>query len=149
MADNCLYGDVRPFRKGRDLAVDETAARDGRIKILDQREYASMREFSPAWRAAKAAVAAGEIVLHVYKPPSRGWPGAPAVFNREALAGRPWAHLMAHDRAKLESLARQFGVRRVVVHGQGERMHVDLCGKPLERAIAEAAKVADGVEPGE
>jgi hypothetical protein len=58
-------------------------------------------------------------------------------------ARRPWAHLFDQDADRCEATARRLGVRVVVVHGRGtEVQHVDLCGKPLARAMAEAHRPA-------
>ncbi len=89
---------------------------------------------------ARAYAIEGGQALHVWRPPSTGWSSNdPAVFRRAASAGRPWAHLFDLDRDRLRRTAWRLGVRRVVLHGgrRGRPVHVDLCGKPLERAIAE------------
>lgn len=45
------------------------------------------------------------------------------------------AHLFDQDRSRLQKTARRFGVRVVKVERAGTaKQHVDLCGKPLERA---------------
>ena len=81
------------------------------------------------------------FVLHVWDPPRVDgrsvWPNerTPGCFQRS----KRWAHLFGEDAGALERKARSLGVRRVVVSRRGQRgQHVDLCGKPLERAIAEA-----------
>ena len=95
-------------------------------------------------REAKAHAAAGGQALHLWNPGQGGWPGAPAVFNRAAGQGKPWGHLFDHNRLRLVRTARQLGVRIVVVANQGEPgQHVDLCGRPLQKAIAEASKQGD------
>ena len=95
-------------------------------------------------REAKAHAAAGGQALHLWSPGRGGYPGAPPVFNRIAAAGSPWAHLFDQDRPRLVRTARQLGVRIVVVANQGEPgQHVDLCGRPLEKAIAQAANCGD------
>lgn len=74
----------------------------------------------------------GGQALHV-------WTGSEA-YKRPACfkAGEPWAHLMDMDVARLVRTARRLGVRKVVVHGKGYwKQHVDLCGKPLQCALAE------------
>lgn len=51
------------------------------------------------------------------------------------------AHLFDQDRQRLEATARKLGVRKVLVERVGAPgQHVDLCGKPLERALALAAE---------
>lgn len=46
------------------------------------------------------------------------------------------AHLFDQDKDRLATTARSLGVRSVVIEHEGTRkQHVDLCGKPLERAL--------------
>lgn len=88
-------------------------------------------------REALQHAASGGQALHVWDPgPSAAarWPKAPAIF----LKHRPWAHLFDQNSSRLVETARRLGVRRVVIDRRGGRgQHVDLCGAPLERAIAE------------
>lgn len=93
-----------------------------------------MRRFSHREiREAVAYAATGGQALHVWD--ASAWPGkAPAVFRRYKV----WAHLLDQDRARLEATARRLGVRVVVVGNPGTpRQHIDLCGGPLTRALAE------------
>lgn len=47
------------------------------------------------------------------------------------------AHLFDQDRERLIATARRLGVRVIKVERPGARgQHIDLCGKPLERALA-------------
>ena len=51
------------------------------------------------------------------------------------------AHLFDLDATRLISTAKALGVRVVLVEHTGQRgQHVDLCGKPLARAISMAGK---------
>lgn len=90
-------------------------------------------------REALTCAAEGGQALHVWDPgpePAKTWPKAPAIF----LRNRPWAHLFDHDVERLTATARRLGVRQVYIDRKGERgQHVDLCAKPLERALAECA----------
>jgi hypothetical protein len=74
----------------------------------------------------------GGISLHVWKHP-RGYPhDIPKCFEQS----ESWGHLFCQKIELLERVARRFGVRNVVVSKIGKlRQHVDLCGKPLEKAI--------------
>ena len=94
-----------------------------------------MLKFFPA-RAVREAYAyslAGGVALHD-NPLAQHWPGAPACFKRSPRAG----HLMDQDKERLIANARRFGVRKIVVSAKGTKgQHVDLCGKPYERALAE------------
>ena len=58
----------------------------------------------------------------------------PAVFkNRQQIA-----HLIDNDYDRLWSTAKRLGVRVIRVERIGRQgQHVDLCAKPLERAVAE------------
>lgn len=81
---------------------------------------------------AVAFAAAGGQALHVCRASQFVGPMAPACFQRSAL----FAHLIDHDRERLERTARQLGVWRVKVERVNDPMqHVDLCGQPLERAL--------------
>lgn len=61
----------------------------------------------------------------------------PSVQRLFAHAGKNWAHLIDHDEKRLRETVKQLGVNRVFIHGKGtEKQHVDLCGKPLEKAKA-------------
>ena len=83
-------------------------------------------------------VAQGGQVLHVWKPPKHGWQGAPACFMRSR---KIWGHLLDADKDRLIATARRLGVRVIKVAQEGRRgQHVDLCGKPLQRAIAECER---------
>lgn len=92
-------------------------------------------------REALAYAAEGGQALHVWDPgPSAAetYPKAPAVF----LRNRPWAHLFDVNADRLYRTAKRLGVRRVVVERRGKRgQHVDLCGGPLKKALAECGKV--------
>ena len=54
------------------------------------------------------------------------------------------AHLFDRDRDRLIRTARKLGVRKILVERDDDpvRQHIDLCGKPLERALAMAAEEA-------
>ncbi len=72
----------------------------------------------------------GHQALHVWCP-EHDWPTAPAVFKKY----KEWAHFFDQDVERLKKTARQLGVRVIFVHHEGtKRQHIDLCGKPLERA---------------
>lgn len=77
---------------------------------------------------------AGGQALHVWTP-SPEWksrPSVPLVFRRANL----WAHLFDQDAERLVTTARQLGVKVIALERRGTRhQHIDLCGKPLERAL--------------
>lgn len=73
------------------------------------------------------------------------FPNAPLVFKRK----RNWVHLMDQDEHRLIATAQRLGVRVIKVSEKGlPDQHIDLCGKPAERAVQEASKgsVAQGIE---
>lgn len=85
----------------------------------------------------------GGMALHVWKPSrSHGvsiFPGheIPTVFKIHDK----WGHLLCRDTDRLIATAKRLGIRMVVISKRGKRgQHVDLCGKPLEKAIVEAKK---------
>ncbi len=64
--------------------------------------------------------------------------GGPACFMRNDLA----AHLFDRDANRLQETARRLGVRRIFIDKAGtDRQHIDLCGRPLARAIAESKQL--------
>lgn len=97
------------------------------MKVFAQREL----------HDAYAHAAVGGQALHLMD----GWlahrrPDTPACFkNRGQIA-----HLFDQDRDRLIKTVRKLGVRVIQVEREGERgQHIDLCGRPLERALAQAA----------
>lgn len=94
-------------------------------------------------REAMDYAEAGGLALHVWQPPRRDgestWPGerVPRCFRRS----RRWAHLFCRNETRLVDFALSVGVKRLRVGKRGERgQHVDLCGRPLERAVELAEK---------
>lgn len=72
-------------------------------------------------------------------------PNAPACFNRATAQGKPLGHLFDQDATRLDATAARLGVRKRVISRYGTPMqHIDLCGRPLERAVAEAEMVGVG-----
>lgn len=63
---------------------------------------------------------------------------APACFVRAVDRGEDIAHLFDQDEMRLVKTARRLGVRVILVERPGTpSQHIDLCGAPLRRAIAE------------
>jgi len=76
----------------------------------------------------------GGQALHLMNHSGGKYPGAPTCFKRT----NSFAHLMDKDKERLVATARRLGVRRIVVSREGVRgQHIDLCGQPLVRALAE------------
>jgi hypothetical protein len=85
-------------------------------------------------REAKAHAVAGGQALHLHTFNDMGHP----LFKRYSVI----AHLFDQNKERLVKTARKLGVRVIVVEHEGEPgQHIDLCGKPLERAKAMAATV--------
>lgn len=85
-------------------------------------------------REALRCAGQGGQALHVFLAPKMP---APSCFRRSLRCG----HLFDLDAERLVRSARRLGVRNVVVHHRDTtKQHVDLCGKPLERAIRSCEK---------
>ena len=78
---------------------------------------------------------AGGQALHVMAGRWLSGLAGPPCFR----TGNQFAHLFDWDRQRLRETARRLGVERVVIHERPHEVpHVDLCGRPLARALAEA-----------
>lgn len=89
-------------------------------------------------RAAYAHAAAGGQAIHVCETRRYVASSAPACFRRSAQ----FAHFFDQNHERLLETVRRLGVRVVVVeHAGTPRQHVDLCGRPLARAIEEAHRL--------
>lgn len=65
-------------------------------------------------------------------------PGAPRCFRNRREVG----HLFDQDRERLVKTARRLGVRVIFVDRDGmPHQHIDLCGRPLERAKQEGGLI--------
>lgn len=74
----------------------------------------------------------GGQAIHMMPPHNTS--GAPKCFQ-----GRTFAHLIDHDEERLVATAKRLGVRIRKVERRGHVwQHIDLVGKPLERALEEA-----------
>ncbi|HUX16767.1 MAG TPA: hypothetical protein VMW52_09870 [Phycisphaerae bacterium] len=91
-------------------------------------------------KGAMAYAAAGRQALHMMTGEwAKGW-GGPQCFRK----AREFAHLFDQNADRLIGTARRLGVRQVVVSERGtHRQHVDLCGRPLERAKAQADAIKE------
>lgn len=80
-------------------------------------------------------VTAGGQALHIFKPTrASANKRIPLPFRRTKV----WAHLLDLNKQRLVETARKLGVKIIVIDCKGGRgQHVDLCGRPLERAIKE------------
>lgn len=100
------------------------------MKIFLQREI----------REAYAHALAGGVALHVCQSRGLVREGAPGCFQRS----EQFAHLFDQNYDRLIGKAKRLGVRVVRPQHCGTyRQHVDLCGKPLERAIEWAHRWAE------
>ena len=77
----------------------------------------------------------GGQALHLFSDPNI-YPGCPSCFKRSRQA----AHLFDYNIDRLIKTARRLGVRVIKIGRKGKRgQHIDLCGKPLQRARDEAS----------
>lgn len=102
-----------------------------------------MKHFT--WDQIEAAVGhsgAGGQALHTHQF-IVNWDKAPKCFRDEVRAGRDIAHLFDRDAKRLDATAKRLGVRvRVIERWGRETQHIDLCGAPLARALAECRRDA-------
>ena len=78
----------------------------------------------------------GGQALHLFSDPGV-YPGYPNCFKRSREA----AHLIDYNINRLIATARRLGVRVIKVGRKSQRgQHIDLCGKPLQRAKDEASQ---------
>lgn len=109
-----------------------------------------MRGFLPRdVRAAVGYALAGNQALHLHNVGVGD--RSPGVF-RQAVGNGQWiAHLFDQDAARLIRTAKELGVRKIVVDRPGEpAQHVDLCGLPLARALAQCDNRGElPTQPGE
>ena len=72
----------------------------------------------------------GGQALHIFSDPGI-YPDCPNCFKK----GREAAHLIDYDLRRLIKTAKGLGVRIIKIGRKGQRgQHIDLCGKPLQRA---------------
>jgi hypothetical protein len=82
---------------------------------------------------------AGGQALHIWYP-SDEKEETPICFTHYHV----WAHLFDQNLARLRNLASILGVNQIVVERLGQKgQHIDLCGKPLIKAIDLAEKELD------
>lgn len=83
-------------------------------------------------REAYAHAQEGGQALHVFSGAFAG-PNAPRVFRNQQTI----AHLFDQDEPRLITTAKRLGVHVILVEHRGhpQRQHIDLCGKPLLRAL--------------
>lgn len=85
-------------------------------------------------------VAEGGQALHLWtKEAIKIWKqGAPEHIPSCFQKTKRWAHLMDLDKERLVETAKRLGVKVIKVAQKGRRsQHIDLCGKPLDKAIKE------------
>lgn len=85
---------------------------------------------------AKDYAAQGGQAIHLHRiisDPAR----APQCFVRAVARGEYLAHLFDQDEERLITTARKLGIRVVMVERRGQPgQHVDIMGRPLQRALA-------------
>ncbi len=86
-------------------------------------------------REAREHALQGGVALHLHSLNA-----GHRLFKRYPIIG----HLMDQNTDRLVKTARKLGVRVIKVEHQGEpNQHIDLCGKPLQRAKS----MAEGLKP--
>lgn len=84
---------------------------------------------------AVAYAAAGGVALHLHTIIVHR-DRAPRCFVAAVDRGEWIAHLFGQNEHELRAIATQLGVRVIVVERRGKPgQHIDLCGRPLRRAI--------------
>ena len=97
------------------------------MKLYAQREVAAARDYA----------AAGGQALHLLSGAIADAIGEVRRIPQCFRGRRELAHLFDQDRQRLEQTARRLGVRVIKVESPGTpSQHIDLCGRPLERAKA-------------
>lgn len=95
------------------------------MKVFAMKQIREAREYSLQ----------GDVALHLHTINS----GHP-MFKRYPVI----AHLLDQNKERLIKTARKLGVRVIKVEREGEPFqHIDLCGKPFQRALA----MAEGLKP--
>lgn len=99
------------------------------MKIFEYREISQAVEFAKG----------GGQAIHLM-------PGAYAYGRNDTpscFKGRKQiAHLFDQDKARLVKTAKRLGVRVIKVEREADPgQHIDLCGRPLERALSEAKQI--------
>lgn len=105
------------------------------MKLFEEREI---------FEAYKFAGTGGQA-LHLFTFNLNVYPGAPACFKRLQPDGVPnqTGHLLDQDLKRLKETAQILGIRVIKIDREGmPSQHVDLCGRPLKRAI-EICEVKD------
>ncbi len=103
-----------------------------------------MKIFKPrAIKEARDHAAAGGQALHMMTGQwARGW-GGPRCFQQ----ARSFAHLFDQNAERLMATAHRLGIYRAVIQKPGTpSQHIDICGRPLHKAEAEA-KAAKAARP--
>ena len=96
------------------------------MKLFEERQLLQAYEYAKT----------GGQALHLFSDPGV-YPGCPNCFKRSREA----AHLIDYNLDRLIVTARRLGVRVIKVGRKGQRgQHIDLYGKPLQKAKDEASQ---------
>ena len=99
------------------------------MKLFEEREI---------FKAYRHSVEGGQA-LHLFSWPGAS-PGAPLCFKKSKQGG----HLLDMDKYRLIETARGLGVRIIKIGREGtKKQHVDLCGRPLQKAIKQCKAKGD------
>lgn len=89
-----------------------------------------MKVFDNIRKALQYSLTGGQA-LHVWSP-TVIYSDAPRCFKRCKV----WAHLFDNDVKRLTETAKNLGISCISIERQGKiGQHIDLCGKPLEKAL--------------
>lgn len=98
-------------------------------------------------KEAQDYAAAGGQALHTHQI-IVDYDKAPACFVRAVEKGEDIAHLFDQDSRRLVRTAIALGIRDILVERRGQRgQHIDLCGKPLSRALKTCIVTANATMP--
>jgi len=96
------------------------------MKLFEERQLMGAYEYART----------GGQALHLFSDPGI-WPGCPKVFKKSREAAR----LFDYNIGRLIATAKSLGVRVIKIGRKGRcGQHIDLCGKPLQRAKDQASQ---------
>lgn len=99
------------------------------MKVFEQRQLGEARKYSVEGGQALHLMSGDFAYLRR---------DTPSCFKGKKVL----AHLFDQDRERLVKTVKRLGVSVIRVEREGtESQHIDLCGKPLERALSEARKI--------
>lgn len=96
------------------------------MKVFQERELRQAIEYAMT----------GEVAIHLHSIVFRH---SPQCFIAAVGRGEQICHLFDQDKERLIATAKRLGVKVIKLEREGEpRQHIDLCGAPLRKLLAEA-----------